>query len=130
MKPKLLIVDDDAAITQQLFWTLCDDFEVMTAKDLASAVRRTSIFEPHFVILDLHLPPTPDSIETGLRILDHIKGHLPSTEVFVVSSETAVESRRECIDHGADSFLNKPLDIEHLVAHVRRAATAQRFAVV
>jgi CheY-like chemotaxis protein len=89
MKPKLLIVDDDAAITQQLFWTLCDDLEVMTAKDLSTAVRRTVIDEPHLVILDLHLPPTPDSVETGLRVLDYIKGHLPAAGVFVVSSESS-----------------------------------------
>jgi DNA-binding NtrC family response regulator len=129
MKPKLLIVDDDAAITQQLFWTLCDDLEVMTAKDLSTAVRRTVIDEPHLVILDLHLPPTPDSVETGLRVLDYIKGHLPAAGVFVVSSESSAETRRECIGRGADSFLTKPLDIERLVALVRRAATAQRLAV-
>ena len=38
-KPKVLIVDDDVAITQQLFWTLCDEFEVMTANNLSSAIR-------------------------------------------------------------------------------------------
>ena len=58
---KILIVDDDPAITQQLFWTLCDEYDVMTANDLASAVRRVTIYEPAVSILDLHLPPVPDS---------------------------------------------------------------------
>ena len=40
MKPKVLIVDDDVAITQQLYWTLCDEFEVMTANSLSLAIRR------------------------------------------------------------------------------------------
>ena len=46
MKPRLLIVDDDVAVTQQLFWTLCDEYEVMTANDLQTAVRRATIYEP------------------------------------------------------------------------------------
>src|SRR5437764_490246 len=45
-KPKVLIVDDDVAITQQLFWTLCDEFEVMTANNLSSAIRRATIGSP------------------------------------------------------------------------------------
>ena len=38
MKPRILIVDDDDAITQQLFWTLCDDYDVMTANDMPTAI--------------------------------------------------------------------------------------------
>ncbi len=57
MKPRLLIVDDDSAITQQLFWTLSDEYEVMAANDLQSALRRTMIYAPDVAILDLHLPP-------------------------------------------------------------------------
>ena len=34
MKPRILIVDDDSAITQQLYWTLCDEYDVITANDL------------------------------------------------------------------------------------------------
>ena len=57
MKPRVLIVDDDIAITQQLFWTLSDEYDVMTANDLQSALRRATIYEPEVSILDLHLAP-------------------------------------------------------------------------
>jgi DNA-binding NtrC family response regulator len=129
MKPKILIIDDDAAITQQLFWMLCDEFEVMTANNLSSAVRRAIIYEPDVVILDLHLPPTLDSVETGLRVLDYVKGHLPATEVFVVSSETSPATQKDCLARGAKAVLNKPLDIERLVTLVRRSAHMRKFAV-
>src|SRR5215218_11346170 len=86
-KPKVLIIDDDVAITQQLFWTLCDEFEVMTANGLSSAIRRATIYEPDVAILDLHLPPTLDAPDTGLRILDYVKSHLPASKVFVASSD-------------------------------------------
>ncbi len=84
MKPKVLIIDDDWAITQQLFWTLCDDYDVTTANDLQSALRRATAYEPVLAILDLHLPPVPDSPEIGLRILEFIKARLPNAKVLIV----------------------------------------------
>ena len=129
MKPKVLIVDDDVAITQQLFWTLCDEFEVMTANSLSSAIRRATIYEPDIAILDLHLPPTLDAPDTGLRILDFVKSHLPHSRVFVASSAAAdPEIRRDCLSRGADGFFDKPLDVERLLSTVRRTAVAARLA--
>src|SRR5437660_11307856 len=96
MKPKVLIVDDDVAITQQLFWTLCDEFDVMTANNLSSAIRRATIYEPDVAILDLHLPPTLDAPDTGLRVLDYVMHHLPSSAVFIATSDPSIEMRRHC----------------------------------
>src|ERR1044072_6114745 len=127
-KPKVLIVDDDVAITQQLFWTLCDEFEVMTANTLSRAIRRATISEPDVAILDLHLPPTLDAPDTGLRILDYVKSHLPASKVFVASSDPSGEMRRACAERGADCFSNNPLDVEPLVPPVRRTAVARRLA--
>jgi DNA-binding response OmpR family regulator len=122
MKPRILIVDDDEAITQQMFWTLSDDYDVITANDLQSAVRRATVYEPAISILDLHLPPKPASTEIGLRILEYIKGHLPKTKVLVVTGADAGNVREECFAQGADGFLNKPFDIEMLIATMRRMA--------
>jgi DNA-binding NtrC family response regulator len=126
VKPKVLIVDDDATVTQQLFWTLCDEFEVMTANDLSSAVRRATIYEPDLVILDLHLPPAADTTEVGRRILDYVKSHLPASKVFVVSAGADVEAQKDCLRRGADGFVAKPLDIERLLELLRRAVAKSR----
>src|ERR671926_527763 len=125
MKPKVLIVDDDVAITQQLFWTLCDEFEVMTANGLSSAIRRATIYEPDVAILDLHLPPTLDAPDTGLRILDFVKSHLPNSRVFVASSAADAEVRRDCARRGADGFFDKPLDVARLLSTVRRSVLSR-----
>jgi DNA-binding response OmpR family regulator len=122
MKPRVLIVDDDSAITQQLFWTLCEEYEVMTAHDLASAIRRATIYEPAVSILDLHLPPTTGSPEVGLRILGYLKDRLPRSKVLVISSEADEQMRVACFANGADEFLNKPFEIEQLLTVMRRMA--------
>ena len=124
-KPKVLFVDDDTAITQQLYWALGDEFEVLTANDLSTALRRATIYEPDILILDLHLPPTPDALDTGLRILDFVKVRRPAPKIFVVSAASGIGVEKACYQHGADAFIGKPLDIERLLAAVRRAVATE-----
>ena len=124
MKPKLLIVDDETAIRQQLYWTLCDEYDVTTASDLPSAMRHVTLFEPTISILDLHMPPVLDSPEVGLRILDYLKEQCPSSEVYIVSSDESIETKKACFRQGADGFLSKPLDVEQLLLTVRHSTLA------
>ena len=129
MKPRLLIVDDDAAITQQLFWTLIDEYEVIAASDLQSALRRTMIYAPDVAILDLHLPPLTDSPDVGMQILDYLKAHVPESKVLVISSEANAETQKACFQHGADGFLDKPFETEQLLSMLRRLAPERHFDV-
>ena len=112
MKPRILIVDDDDAITQQLYWTLCEDYEVMTANDMQTAIRRATIYEPSVSIVDLHLPPAVESPEVGLRILEYIKDHVPDGKVLVVSSADGIETIKACYDAGADDFSSEESSFE------------------
>lgn len=120
MKPRILIVDDDEAITRQLFWTLTDDYDVVTANDMQTAVRRAKQYEPSVSILDLHFPPDVNSPAVGLRIIEYIKGHLPSSKVLVITAENGIETLKKCYDIGADEFLSKPFDTENLLTTMRR----------
>jgi len=130
MKPRVLIVDDDKAVTQQLFWTLCDEYEVMTANDLQSAVRRATIYEPAVSIVDLHLPPVVDSPEVGLRILGYLKDRLPYSKVLIISSAIDARMQEACFANGADEVLDKPFEIEQLLAAMRRIAPERTFDMV
>jgi len=122
MKPRILIVDDDEAIIRQLRWTLNEDFDVVTATDMQTAVRRVVIYEPAVAILDLQMPPLEDSPAVGLRILEYIKSHCPDSKVLVMSSANSIEIRKECFALGADEFLDKPFETEKLLATLRRMA--------
>ena len=70
MKPRILIVDDDEAITQQLYWTLCEEYDVVTANDMPTAIRRATFYRPDISLLDLELPPEKNSPSIGLRLLE------------------------------------------------------------
>ncbi|HET6890094.1 MAG TPA: response regulator [Pyrinomonadaceae bacterium] len=120
MKPRVLIIDDDEAITQQLFWTLSADYDVITANDFQTAVRRVTIYAPDVSILDLRLPPTDNSTSVGLRILEYIKAHVPQSKVVVMTAAGGTDTQKACRAGGADEFLNKPFDISELLSTMRR----------
>jgi len=122
MKPRILIVDDDEAITKQLFWTLNEDYDVVTANDMQTALRRVTIYEPAVSILDLHLHPEVDSPQLGLRILEYIKSHFPDSKVLIMTSASGLEMRKACYAAGADEFLDKPFETEKLLTTLRRLA--------
>ena len=130
MKPRILIVDDDKTITQQLFWTLSEEYEVLTANDMQSAVRRTTIYKPDVSILDLQLPPQLDSPAIGLRLLEYIKGHCPESRVLIMSSLTNPDIQRACYAAGADDFFDKPFEVEDLLASICRMTPPHRLHLV
>lgn len=122
LKPKILIFDKDPAITQQLFWTLCDYYDVVTANDYQTAVRRAAAYEPALAVLELNAPAVRGSADTGFRILDYLKSHLPKARVLGMTSDTFPDSKSKYRALGVDELLDKPFDTEQLLAFLRRLA--------
>ena len=125
LKPKLLIVEDDAGLQAQLKWAY-PDFEVIQATDRASAISALRSEEPAVVTLDLGLPPDPDGTSEGFAVLDEIMALKPDTKVIVASGHGARESALSAIAKGAYDFYQKPVDIEALGLIVRRALQLHR----
>jgi DNA-binding NtrC family response regulator len=126
MKPRILIVDDDSAITQQLYWTLCDEYDVITANDMQTAIRRATFYKPDISILDLQMPPDKETPTVGLRLIEYIKGHLPQSRVLIMSSNSEAEVRQKCMAGGADGFFAKPFELEDMLASICRLTPVHR----
>ena len=119
-------MDDDSQITQQLYWTLCDEYDVVTANDMQTAIRRATFYKPDISILDLQMPPEKDSPVMGLRLVEYIKGHLTKSKVLIMTSNTDPEARTACFNAGADGFFAKPFELEDMLASVCRLAPLHR----
>ena len=126
MKPRILIVDDDSQITQQLYWTLCDEYDVVTANDMQTAIRRATFYKPDISILDLQMPPDKSSTTSGLRLLEYIKGHLSQSRVLIMSSNSTNETRKACFEAGADGFFAKPFELEDMLASICKLTPVHR----
>jgi DNA-binding response OmpR family regulator len=126
MKPRILIVDDDSTITQQLYWTLCDEYDVVTANDMQTAIRRATFYKPDISILDLQMPPDKDSPSIGLRLLEYIKGHLSHSRVLIMSSNSTPEVKKACFAAGADGFFAKPFELADMLASICKLVPVHR----
>lgn len=121
MKPRVLIYDKDQAITRQLFWTLCDSYDVVTANDLQTAVRRAA-YEPAVAVLELNMPASPGSEDTGIRILQYLKGQFPKSRILGMTAEIFPETKEKYLRLGVDELLDKPFDTQQLLDFLRRLA--------
>ena len=122
MKSRILVYDKDQAITRQLFWTLCDNYDVVTANDLHTAIRRASAYEPAVAVLDLNSPAGPGSEDTGVRILLYVRDQFPKSRILGMTSEILSEAKKKYLRLGADELIEKPFDTQQLLDFLRRLA--------
>ncbi len=119
-KPRLLVVEDDPGLQRQLRWAY-EDYEVTIVGDRDAALTALRAEEPSVVTLDLGLPPDPDGVSEGFRLLGEILSLKPDTKVVIASGHNARESALTAIAAGAWDFYQKPVDIDELGAIVKRA---------
>ena len=119
-KHRLLIVDDDDAIRQQLRWAF-DEFDVVLAKDRESAL---AMFRKKFapvVLLDLGLPPDRDGPSEGFATLESLLRLAPETKIIVMTGQTEHEYAVKAIGFGAYDFYEKPISLDTLNLIIARA---------
>lgn len=124
-KPKLLIVEDDKGLQNQLRWCF-GEYEVLIAQDRSSAIALLRRHEPAVVTLDLGLPPDPANASEGLKALEEILALAPKTKVIVVTGNDEREHAVNAIAMGAYDFYQKPVEQELLRMIVNRAFHVRR----
>ena len=116
----LLIVEDDLALQKQIKWSL-DRFETITASDRESALLQFRRHQPAVVTMDLGLPPDPDSVSEGFKLLEQMLAIDPSTKVIVLSGQNDQANALRAVALGAYDFLAKPFEPEVLTLTIERA---------
>ncbi|HTB85350.1 MAG TPA: PEP-CTERM-box response regulator transcription factor [Candidatus Sulfotelmatobacter sp.] len=121
MNPKLLIVDDDEEIRTQMKWALAKDYDVALAENRAAAVETFRATQPMVVLLDLGLPPHPNTAEEGLATLAEMLALNTSVKAVIVSGQGEKENALRAIGNGAYDFLTKPVDMAELKFLLKRS---------
>lgn len=116
----LLIVEDDPALQKQIKWSF-DQFETQVASDRESALVQLRRFNPPVVTMDLGLPPDPDSVSEGFKLLEQILAAEPDTKVIVLTGQNDQNNALRAIGLGAYDFIAKPFEPEILNLTVERA---------
>jgi two-component system NtrC family response regulator len=125
-REKVLIVDDEESIRNQLRWGLADEYEVLTAATAAEAVRLLHEQRPGLVTLDVALGPSGGPRDEGLQLLDQIVDGFPLTKVVMVTGNDIRENALLAIRRGAVDWYAKPIELEDLKLILRRALHIRR----
>ena len=116
----LLIVEDDLALQKQIKWSL-DTFESVTAADRESALLQQRRHQPAVVTMDLGLPPDPDNVSEGFKLLEQLLAVDPNVKVIVLTGQNDQANALRAVAIGAYDFLAKPFDPDVLRLTIERA---------
>ena len=105
----LLIVEDDPSLQKQICWAF-DQYEPVAAADRESALAQLRRHAPAVVTMDLGLPPDPDSVTEGFKLLEQILELAPDTKVIVLTGQNDRANAVRAIGLGAYDFFAKPFE--------------------
>ena len=122
-RPRLLVVDDDALITDTLAFALGAEFEVLACESRPHAIEllRQLPEPPQLALVDLGLPPTPHTPEEGFQLIADLLAHSPGMRIFVLSGQNDAAHARHARTLGAAEFIAKPADPAALKKILARA---------
>jgi len=113
-KPRVLVVDDEASITDFIAMGLRHEgFEVRTAPDGRAALRVVDEFKPQLVVLDLMMPRMD-----GWELCRALAGDR-NRGLLILSARDETTDRIQGLELGADDYLVKPFEFGELLARVR-----------
>ena len=124
MEPKLLIVDDDAAIRNSMSDFLASSgyatHKAPTAEDALEILKGEEI---HIVITDILMPGMD-----GLELTDLITKEHPDIDIIVMTGFSAEYSYADAVNKGASDFIFKPVRFEELLLRLQRVLRERDYA--
>lgn len=115
---KILIIEDEMALINNLALALSDDFEVASATTAAEGLSKAKQDVPDLILLDVMLPD-----RSGIELLRQLK-HDPTTEdikVVVLTNLSSGEIVSQILAAGGKDYLTKAdWSIPEVVAKVKK----------
>jgi DNA-binding response OmpR family regulator len=124
MRPKVLLVDDEADFRQLVEYNLSrQDFEVYTAADGLGGLNEARRILPDVILLDLMLPDLD-----GFTVCQILRAQ-PSTAnvpVIIISALVGRSISAEGNPSGLANYVSKPVNLQTLGDYVRAALARPR----
>ncbi len=119
---RILLVDDDAGITETLQRVLVEEGHVVAVEHRGDEGLARAIEEPFNVIVtDLRLPGL-----TGLELVRQLHTARPRLPIILITAFGTAETAIEATKFGAYDYLLKPFDIGQLLELIGRAVDSNR----
>ncbi|HSX07468.1 MAG TPA: response regulator transcription factor [Candidatus Saccharimonadales bacterium] len=111
---KLLIVDDNKALTRNMKEFFGREFVIDTAATAEEGLYQATHAENDIILLDLGLPDAP-----GEKVCTQIRSAGVTTPIMVLTATSDVRSRVDLLNGGADDYLMKPFALVELRARIK-----------
>ena len=109
-KPRVLAIDDEPKMLNLLERVLTQlGFEVALANNGEQGLARYAVESFDLVMLDIMMPKMD-----GFEVLERLKARDAEAQVIIMTAYSSVESAVKAMKAGAENYLTKPLDLEHL----------------
>ena len=113
-KPKILVVEDDPAITNLIRTTLdTQEYQYHTARNGAGAILDAVSYNPDVIILDLGLPDMD-----GVEIIRKVRGW-SNVPIIIVSARSEDQDNVEALDAGSLPDWDQALDVGNTLRSLR-----------
>ena len=122
-RPKLLVVDDQAANIQALYHAFAEDHQVFFATGGAQAIKLCREKQPDLVLLDIVMPEMD-----GYEVCAALKADKDTRDIPIifVTGETDEGAETRGLDAGAVDFITKPINPKIVRARARTHITLKR----
>jgi DNA-binding response OmpR family regulator len=115
MTTKILVIDDDTAVTDLLSVLLrSQGFDVTATNNSSDGLSYVSEHAPDLIILDLMMPEID-----GWEVCRSVRAY-SQVPIIVLSALNDPSMVASVLDAGADDYLTKPTPSRVLVAHINR----------
>lgn len=114
MTPRVLVVDDEQAFRELYAGRLRDaGFQVDVAATAAEAEGMVATGPPDMIVSDVRMPGTD-----GISLLKQVRGTAGEIPFLLVTAHPDVRQAVKALKLGAVDYLEKPVDLDELVAAV------------
>ena len=117
MSQSILLVDDDVEVLNVLgkFFER-EGWQVLRATDAQTCADIYERDKPDVVVLDLDLPGL-----SGLKLLEVLRTRDADATIIMLTGHGNIETAVEAMQLGAENFLTKPVELQHMKAAAERA---------
>jgi len=115
MKRTLLLVDDNKEMLEVLVEELSEKYSIRTARNGKQALELLSQEVIQLIVSDVMMP-VMDGFELCITLKSNVEySHLP---LILLTAKNTLQSRIEGLKVGADAYIEKPFDAEHLQVQI------------
>ena len=121
MKPRILIVDDEARMQRLFEINLSPRYSVLTCGDAVRALEILKNQDVSLLVTDMKMPGM-----SGLGLLQEIRRAAPELPVIIMTAYGTVESAVQAMKEGAADYILKPIKMEEMEVLIEKTLAISR----